>query len=356
MKPGLKLASVVLLPLLFTLGAPPAFAASAVVPGWLRADIPATGSYYWRYVPASLDLTKPACLILFLHGSGGTPDLYKPYVVDAAEAAACVVAMPKSSSDTGWGLGNDAQTVSETLRLEQAELAVDGRRVAIAGHSAGGAYAYLLAYAASTYSAVFAMSAPFYAVTSLADPSYTPPIHMYYGTLDPNYTAARPSLEAQWNQLGVAWEEDIEVGFSHSVWPNSSMASGFLFVAAKSRPDPAAPCVPTPTTLCLQQGRFRVAVAWDANGSAGAGQAVANPSPDSGLFWFFSADNWELMVKVLDGCAVNGHYWVYAAGTTTVHYMLTVTDTLTGKAVTYENPAGRAAAATTDVDAFQTCP
>ncbi len=227
-------ASRVLLVLLFSLCALSAGAASAAVsPGWLRADIPATGSYYWRYVPASLDASRPAPVILFLHGSQGTPDLYKPYVVDAAEKAGCVVAMPKSSADSGWGLGNDEQTVAETLRLVRAELPVDPLRVALAGHSAGGAYAYLLAYAGSAYSAVFTLSAPFYAVASLADASYKPPIHMWYGTLDQNYTGALPSLEAQWTRLGVPFEEDIQTGFSHNVWPNSAMAAGFVFAVGK---------------------------------------------------------------------------------------------------------------------------
>ncbi len=344
---------VSLLVLAFLLCALPAAAVSS---GWLRADIPATGSYYWRYVPASLDASRPAPLILFLHGSQGTPDLYKPYVVDAAEKAGCVVAMPKSSADSGWGLGNDEQTVAETLRLVRAELPVDPLRVALAGHSAGGAYAYLLAYAGSTYSAVFTLSAPFYAVAALADAAYKPPIHMWYGTLDPNYTGARPSLEAQWTRLGVPFEEEIQNGFSHNVWPNSAMADGFVFAAGKSRPDPSVTCTPTATSHCLQGGRFRVEATWDADGSSGAGQAVAGASPTAGLLWFFSPDNWELMVKVLDGCAVNQRYWVFAAGTTNVHYVLTVTDTRTGKVARYENPAGRAAAATTDVDAFDGCP
>ena len=357
-RPGRKLLRAVLL---LALLAAPAVVRAEIAPGWRRVEIPATGSYFWRYIPKTLDAAHPAPLVLFLHGSGGTPDLYKNFVAPAAEKAGCVVAMPKSSSDLGWGIGNDAQTVSETLRLQREELPVDERRTALAGHSAGGAYAYLLAYAGSTYSAVFTLSASFYRVDSLADPSYKPPIHMYYGTTDPNYSGARPSLEAQWGRLGVTWEEDVQAGFGHNTWPTSSMADGFLFLVGKSRPDPSAPaCVAGATRLCLQKGRFRAEVAWDAAGSSGAGQTVANssagPSVESGLFWFFSPDNWELMVKVLDGCAINSRYWVFAAGTTNVHYVLTVTDTTTGAVARYENPAGRAAAAVTDVGAFQTCP
>ena len=341
--------------LLLTLFALPACGAAAA-PGWQRVEIPATGSYYLRYVPQSLDATRPAPLVLFFHGSNGTPEDYKNFVYPAAEKAGCVVAMPKSAANAGWGTGNDEQTVAETLRLVRQEISVDDRRVSLAGHSAGGAWAYLLAYAGSAYSAVFTLSAPYYAVDSLTDSSYKPPIHMYYGTTDQNYTGARPSLETQWGRLGVSWDEDVQAGFGHNTWPASSMADGFRFLVGKSRPDPAVPCTPTATSLCLSRGRFRVEAAWDANGSSGPAQTVPGASADSGLFWFFGPDNWELMVKVLDGCGVNSRYWVFAAGTTNVHYVLTVTDTATGAVARYENPAGKAAAAVTDVDAFQTCP
>jgi predicted esterase len=348
-----KLAAVVVV-LAFVLASPLAAAPS---PGWQKFDITSTGSYLWRYVPQSLDTAHPAPLVVFLHGAGGAPENYKNLVSGAAEKAGCLVAMPKSASNVGWGTGADEQTVAETSRLVQEELPVDEHRIAIAGHSAGGAYAHLLAYAGSRYSAVFTLSAPFYLVSSLADPSYKPPIRMYYGTTDPNYSgSAYSDLKAQWNRLGVAWEEDIEEGWGHNSWPKSSMANGFLFLTDKSRLDAGSTCVPTATILCLNRGRFRVQVHWDANGSSGEGMVVPGASADSGLFWFFSPENWELMVKVLDGCALNQRYWVFAAATTNVHYVLMVTDTATGGVARYENPAGKPAAATTDTGAFPTCP
>jgi len=328
--------------------------ALGVTPGWRKIDIPTTGSYLLRYVPAALDTSKPVPVILFFHGSNGSPEDYQSFVFPAADAAGCVVVMPKSASSVGWGTGKDEQTVTEALRLVREELPVDDQRIGVAGHSAGGAWAYLVAYANSIYSAVFTLSAPYYAVSSLADSHYKPPIRMYYGTTDPNYTAARPNLEAQWRRLGVAWEEDVQTGFGHNTWPVSSMADGFRFVVGKSRA--ATGCAADATHLCLQKGRFQVEATWDANGTSGPGRAVPGASADSGLLWFFAPDNWELMVKVLDGCALNNHYWVFAAGTTDVHYVLTVTDTLTGSVARYENPAGKPAAAITDVGAFQTCP
>ncbi|HYG63350.1 MAG TPA: hypothetical protein VEL74_12270, partial [Thermoanaerobaculia bacterium] len=68
---------------------------------------------------------------------------------------------------------------------------------------------------------------------------------------------------------------------------------------------------PVPLDLPLQGGRFLAGVRWaDHAGRTGVGQPVALTG-DSGYFWFFDENNAELVVKVLDGRAVNGHYWVF---------------------------------------------
>ncbi len=116
-------------------------------------------------------------------------------------------------------------------------------------------------------------------------------------------------------------------------------------------------CVPSATRHCLRQGRFEVVVDWaDFVGQTGPGSVVPYGTDESGLFWFFSEDNWEMLVSVLDGCSINERYWVFAAATTTVGYDLTVTDTTTGEARTYHNPLGQLADAIGDTDAFATCP
>ena len=115
-------------------------------------------------------------------------------------------------------------------------------------------------------------------------------------------------------------------------------------------------CPAGDSILCLRGGRFRVEVKWrDFAGEIGSGHVVPFQSEDSGLFWFFSENNWELMVKVLDGCDFNDHYWVFAAGTTDVEVTLKVTDTASGSQVEYVNPLGRAAEAITDIIAFGAC-
>ncbi len=119
--------------------------------------------------------------------------------------------------------------------------------------------------------------------------------------------------------------------------------------------DPAS-CTPSPERLCLAGNRFAVEVEWrDFQGGTGRGQALPR-TVDSGLFWFFSANNLELLVKVLDGCGVNGRFWVFAAATTDVEYRLRVTDTANGRAREYPNSLGVAAPADTDVDAFPCAP
>ena len=118
----------------------------------------------------------------------------------------------------------------------------------------------------------------------------------------------------------------------------------------------AAPnCDPSPTASCLQS-RFRVEVSFvdPRNGASGQGRAVKLTS-DTGIFWFFSPSNLELMVKVLDGGGVNGHFWVFYGALSDVEYTITVTDTATGAQRTYHNPLHHLASGA-DVDAFPAGP
>lgn len=109
---------------------------------------------------------------------------------------------------------------------------------------------------------------------------------------------------------------------------------------------PASPavCDPDPAALCLEEGRFQVRASWQKTPDGPAFTADAVPlTGDTGYFWFFDDANVELVVKVLDGTAVNGHFWVFYGALSNVQYSITVTDTLTGATRTYENPAGNQA-------------
>ncbi|HBL27912.1 MAG TPA: hypothetical protein DD490_13825 [Acidobacteria bacterium] len=116
------------------------------------------------------------------------------------------------------------------------------------------------------------------------------------------------------------------------------------------------PCVPGPSTLCLAEGRFRVEVAWRNSGQTGFGNAAACGTADSGLVWFFAQTNWEMLVKIINGCGLNSRYWVFMAATTNVEFTLRVTDTETGAVQQYFNPLGRLAPPLADTGAFATCP
>jgi ELWxxDGT repeat protein len=112
-----------------------------------------------------------------------------------------------------------------------------------------------------------------------------------------------------------------------------------------------APCQATAQRLCLNGGRFAVEVAWkDFQNHTGQGN-VRTLTGDTGAFWFFGATNIELVVKLLDGHPVNGHFWLFYGALSNVEYTVTVTDTQTGTMKTYKNPSGRFASVA-DTEAF----
>src|SRR5450432_3783077 len=85
----------------------------------------------------------------------------------------------------------------------------------------------------------------------------------------------------------------------------------------------AQPCNPSSTALCLSGGRFEAKVSWtDLQGNTGDGHAIPL-TPDTGYFWFFTNTNVELVVKVLDGRALNNHFWVFYGALSNVQYQMT---------------------------------
>jgi hypothetical protein len=75
-----------------------------------------------------------------------------------------------------------------------------------------------------------------------------------------------------------------------------------------------------------------------------------------GLLALGNADDPELMLEVVDGCAENDHFWVELAALTDLELEVSVRDAQTGRTWVFYNPAGRAAGAWRDLDAFGTCP
>jgi hypothetical protein len=114
-------------------------------------------------------------------------------------------------------------------------------------------------------------------------------------------------------------------------------------------------CVADDTTLCVADNRFKVQVTWrTGDGQTGPGHAT-KLNANSGAFWFFSADNTEMLVKVLDACNPYNHFWVFYAATTNTGFTVEVTDTHTGLVKQYSNPYGLAAPSVNDTSTFATC-
>ncbi len=130
---------------------------------------------------------------------------------------------------------------------------------------------------------------------------------------------------------------------------------GFSLPAVIGAAPRTGTCSPDAETLCLRDSRFEVRMRWDAwlsQGRRGRGRVVPAGTNDSGLFHFFDPENWEVLIKVLDGCAINGRMWVLGASTTDLGYWIRVKDTVTGDSRSYWNEPGQPASAIVDTEAF----
>ena len=112
-------------------------------------------------------------------------------------------------------------------------------------------------------------------------------------------------------------------------------------------------CIPGGLSLCLLDSPFEARVGWTtSSGASGIGQGV-QLTRESGYFWFFNPENIELTVKVLDGCGVNNHYWVFASGMTDVGVRLTIWNHARPGTKEYTNPQGQAFRTILDTTAFR---
>ena len=125
--------------------------------------------------------------------------------------------------------------------------------------------------------------------------------------------------------------------------PNGSLVSNAGAVAVIPGIFDGGNCVADALSLCLAANRFHVEVEWTSQSGVGTTVGVGNARPrtsDSGFFWFFDSENIELVVKVLDARAINGHFWVFYGALSNVGYTMRVTDTETGQVRVYTNPQG----------------
>lgn len=167
-------------------------------------------------------------------------------------------------------------------------------------------------------------------------------------TINVPVNTAQPGLVAVWPLNASA--TDV-VGGHNGAFGGSG--AGYLSFPA------GPPCsLSNANQLCLR-GRFLITTtfrtATPPNPTDGMGH-VADFAANSGIFWFFSDDNWEVMVKAINACGLNSHYWIYSAATTDRFYRMNVFDTHAFQNKVYFNYAGLPAPAVTDSSAFATCP
>jgi photosystem II stability/assembly factor-like uncharacterized protein len=131
----------------------------------------------------------------------------------------------------------------------------------------------------------------------------------------------------------------------------ASTDSGTTWSAISPPPAPRFDCPRDSSWLCLEGGRFQARVFF--RGPNGQGSGIAFPlTVDSGAFWFFTPNNLELVVKVVDGVAVNGRHWVFVGALTDLEYDLEILDMATGARWSRHNDAGKLQSVA-DTEAFQ---
>lgn len=114
--------------------------------------------------------------------------------------------------------------------------------------------------------------------------------------------------------------------------------------------------IPREKSVCLFD-RFIVAIAGISNHPTdGVATPVRFGSKETTFFWFYGDQNFEVMLKVLDACAINNKWWVFAGALTNQAYHIVVHDLQTGTRRDYFNTQGTNAAAITDTNAFPCTP
>jgi len=255
------------------------------------------------------------------------------------------------------------QASATALCLQQGRYRVEARWRDFEGHTGSG---HAVPLTADTGTFWFFDPANTEAIVKILDgQGLNSHVWVFYGALSSveytlTVTDTQTGLTRQYfNPLGQL----ASVGDTHGFGPLGANAANPHPPASVAAPSPlplvseritkaaTVPCQPSAQRLCLNNGRFGVEVAWkDFQNHEGKGHAVPLTG-DTGTFWFFDAANVELVVKVLDGRDLNGHFWLFFGALSNVEYTVTVTDSQSGTMRTYKNPSGRFASVA-DTDAF----
>jgi polyhydroxybutyrate depolymerase len=154
------------------------------------------------HVPASYDPSRPAPLLILLHGYTGTGDDIDNYfgLAAAAEEAGYVYATPDGTVDSDgnrfWNATDaccnfdksgvdDVAYLTNVITEIQAKLAIDPKRIAFVGHSNGGFMSYRMACdQAGLVAAIVSLAGATFADPTDCAPSEPVSVAQIHGTAD----------------------------------------------------------------------------------------------------------------------------------------------------------------------------
>ncbi|HTR04623.1 MAG TPA: alkaline phosphatase family protein, partial [Thermoanaerobaculia bacterium] len=174
------------------------------------------------------------------------------------------------------------------------------------------------------------------------DYSATPNVNRVLLTVETNYGVGGVKSNNFYTHFSML--KTLEAGFglpclNHACDSNVAVMSDLFAPIPPGQVTPASPA------------RFLPTVSWtDANGKVQSAN-LSVLSADTKGFWFFSPEQVDVVVKVVDGRAINGKFWVFYGSLTTEQYTLTVTDTIGGGVRTYTNAQGQSSSGA-DTSAF----
>ena len=122
----------------------------------------------------------------------------------------------------------------------------------------------------------------------------------------------------------------------------------------------AGPCVRDESTACLLGERFEVKVDWRRSSGSGVARVMSfgnerAETDQSAFFYFSSASNFEMGLKILDACSINQRFWVFISGLTNQGWTVSIRDSETGAVKTYSNPVGHLTDTIADTSSGVSC-
>lgn len=181
---------------------------------------------YYLFKPHSVSRSKPAPLIVLLHGSGRNGGVLIQHWKELAEQEGIILAGPDSRNSRSWSIPEDGpQFLHDVVEEVKSTHPVDPRRIYLFGHSAGAVFGLFMSALESEYFAAAAVSAG--ALTESNYPLLDAagrkiPISLFVGTDDPLFPThvVRKTRDA-FARRGFQVELTEVVGLDHNYYARS---------------------------------------------------------------------------------------------------------------------------------------